>query len=145
MSPDLYFAYGSNMSTVRLQARIPHAAPVGRACWPGMELMFNKVGRDGTGKANLVVQEKTCAWGVVFELGAADWDVLDRFEPGYARRSCQVILDSGKLLSTQVYLGIEPIRALPPLDVYRDHLIRGAREHGLPDDVMARIQTLERR
>ena len=57
--------------------------------------MFNKVGRDGSGKANLVVQEKTCAWGVVFELGAADWDVLDRFEPGYARRSCQVILDSG--------------------------------------------------
>ena len=36
----LYFAYGSNMSTPRLQARLPHARPLGPAWLDGHRLAF---------------------------------------------------------------------------------------------------------
>ncbi len=145
MSQHLYFAYGSNMSTLRLRARVEAARPLGRAHWPGMELAFDKIGADGSGKANLTTRPGGRAWGVVFEIHANDWDALDRYEPGYLRLGCDVILDSGDRLDAQAYLAVPPTRATPPHDWYREHLIRGAVEHGLPDDALELIDTLERK
>lgn len=140
-----YFAYGSNMSTDRLRARIPDAAPIGRASWPGMRLVFNKVAADGSGKANLIEDPESLAWGVVFQISSSDWSSLDEFEPGYARVPCNVTVDSGEALGTQVYLGTGSIRETPPRDWYRDHLVRGAVEHGLPADIVQMIKTMQRK
>ena len=140
----LYFAYGSNMSTERLRARIPAAAPVGRASWTGMKLVFNKVAADGSGKANLVVDPSAVAWGVVFRVSLADWEILDDFEPGYGRVRCSVTSDSGEQLRAQVYLGTGSTCDTPPHDWYRDHLIRGAVEHALPEETVREIRSLQR-
>lgn len=132
------------MSTDRLKARIPDAVPVGRAHWSGMRLVFNKVGGDGSGKANLVEDPGALAWGVVFQVGVSDWASLDEFEPGYARVTCSVIADSGETLGAQVYLGVGETRDTPPHDWYRDHLIRGAVEHGLPTEIIREIREMQR-
>ena len=76
----LYFAYGSNMSSARLRDRIPDAQSIGRAHWPGMRLAFNKVGVDGSGKANLVADPGSVAWGVLFKIPGDAWAILDAFE-----------------------------------------------------------------
>lgn len=143
MPPRFYFAYGSNMSTERLRARIESAEPVGRAHWQHMELAFNKVGVDGSGKANLMARPGARAWGVLFDLHPDDWGILDRYEPGYTRSTCNVSVDSGRVIEAQVYLAVPPLSAMPPQDWYRDHLLRGAEEHALPDDIVELIRALE--
>ncbi len=145
MSSRLYFAYGSNMSTGRLQARIERAQPVARAHWLHMELAFNKVGVDGSGKANLVQRSGARAWGVLFELHPDDWGVLDRYEPGYERSTCGVHIDSGEILEAQVYLAVPPFNEIPPHDWYRDHLLNGAVEHALPGDLITWLRGIQLR
>ena len=137
MSSHLYFAYGSNMSTQRIQARIERAQPYGRAHWPDMALAFNKPGVDGSGKANLIPRNGARAWGVLFELHDDDWVTLDGYEPGYERSTCGVHIDSGQIVQAQVYLAIPPFSETPPHDWYRDHLLNGAVEHALPDEIVA--------
>ena len=136
---ELYFAYGSNMSRRRLLSRVSAARVLGRARVDGWRLGFDKPGRDGSGKANLVEQPEAHAWGVIYELPTADWPVLDRFEPGYRRERLRVALDA-RTLVVQSYLFTARIEVPPQIEVppgpptqeYLEHLLEGADEHGLP-------------
>ena len=47
----LYFAYGSNLSSPRLRARVPSARPEGVARLEGQRLALDKPGRDGTARS----------------------------------------------------------------------------------------------
>lgn len=136
----LYFAYGSNMSTVRLRARIPRAEPIGAARIEGFETLCNKRGKDGSGKANLVPTPAAEAWGVLFRLDAADWEILDRYEWGYRRSASRVLARKGKAHRAQLYLALQPEEhEIPPFDWYRALCLEGAREHALPESTIARI------
>jgi len=139
---EIYFAYGSNMSSLRLRERIPSARSLGAAQLAGWRLAPNKPGRDGTGKANLVADANTLVWGVLYELGPADWPTLDRYEPGYIRIS-QSLVESGELTRrAEVYVFERPGPDLPMHDWYREHLVEGAREHALPADYVAALECL---
>lgn len=142
----LYFAYGSNMSSARLRARIPGAVPAGAARLEGYRLRCNKRGKDGSGKANLVSTAEAEAWGVLFRLPDPDWEALDRFEWGYERQVCHVLSGLGEgvgaveLREAQLYVALRPEeREIPPFDWYRRHCLEGAREHALPGHVVAQI------
>lgn len=137
----LYFAYGSNMSTARMQERIPRAEPLGAARLEGHRLVCNKRGKDGTGKANLVASEGHVAWGVLFAgLAADDWNRLDRFEWGYERTVGRVSTHAAEPVEARLYLALAPETfEIPPFDWYRDHCLNGAREHALPAPVVRQI------
>ena len=136
----LYFAYGSNMSTARLRARIPTAEPVGAARIDGYRLVCNKRGKDGSGKANLVSTAGGEAWGVLFRIDAHDWPALDRYEWGYERRSRRVLVTRGESCEAQLYLALHPEQLeIPPFDWYRELCLEGAREHALPAQVISEI------
>jgi hypothetical protein len=130
---DLYFAYGSNMSSARIGARLTAPVYVCTARITGYRLAFNKPGRDGTGKANLVPDAEGVAWGVVWRIAVQDWPRLDGFEPGYARRACVVEGPEGDTRRVHVYLHAERGPDVPPHAWYVQHVIDGAREHGLPE------------
>jgi len=137
-----YFAYGSNMSTPRLRERIPEAEPAGAAWVDGYRLTCNKLGKDGSGKANLVPSAGDAAWGVLFS-GFADtaWTSLDRFEWGYSRASCRVLTAEGQHVEARLYLALEPAEhEIPPFDWYRSHCLSGAVEHRLPEPVIETIR-----
>ncbi len=155
----LYFAYGSNMSRMRVTERIPGARPRGAAWMENRRLSFNKPGRDGTGKANLIEHPGSHVWGVVYELDADAWDVLDRFESGYSRLIVEVRSGwnaagvrrrrDASCFEVQTYLwsGEEGAEAegdalTSPASWYLDHLREGAREHGLPDYYLRMIESL---
>lgn len=53
----VYFAYGSNMSTVRLRERMPSCKPLGIATLPGHALRFRKRSTDKFGKCNAFASE----------------------------------------------------------------------------------------
>ena len=91
----LYFAYGSNMSTEWLHARIPSAKAVGPAYIADKAVSFNMLDTDGSGKANLLERVGHVTWGVLYELTAADLEQLDTFEHDYIRILAPVLKPEG--------------------------------------------------
>lgn len=89
----LYFAYGSNMYTQRLQSRVPSATKVAAVSLPGYELCFHKTGDDGSGKCTIKELDGSVFHGVIFEIESAEKENLDRIEgPGYKVVHLKLIL-----------------------------------------------------
>jgi uncharacterized protein (TIGR00369 family) len=135
----LYFAYGSNLSSKRLGARVPSARALGAARLAGFAWRCNKRGADGSAKANLVPDPGAEVWGVLFEIDAASLPELDRAEGGYARVVVTVDHD-GAAREAYSYVSDRIADGTPPADWYATIVLDGAREHALP---AAWIATLE--
>lgn len=142
----LYFAYGSNMSSERLRARAPSAISLGKAWLPHYALRWHKLGRDGSGKCNVEFagpDSTEVVWGVLYEIDCRDKPGLDADEGlgmGYDEGIVDIHTDSGvrrALTYTARPDKIDP--ALRPLGWYKEHVLHGAHEHGLPDDYVVRI------
>ena len=137
-----YFAYGSNMLTRRLTdpSRAPSAAACGIAVASGFVVRFHKMGADGSGKCTLIVRtgESVMAYGVLYEVDDADCARLDRVEgvhaEGYVRHSLQLRLADNRTVKAMTYVAgaryVDASRV--PFDWYRDLVVVGATEHGLP-------------
>ena len=137
-----YFAYGSNMLTRRLThpSRAPSAVARGVATIAGFAVRFHKVGADGSGKCTLVAtnDKSAVAYGVLYELADSDGDRLDGVEGvntgGYNRRSVRLRFADGGTTDAVTYVAgdrhIDEARV--PFDWYRDIVVGGAVEHGLP-------------
>jgi len=136
----LYFAYGSNLCASRLCGRVPSAACVGRARLPGRRLVTDKLGRDGSGKANLREDGAATVWGVLYEIHSTHWAELDACESGYSRVSLEVVTEAGGRLLAQTYVS-EMLTADPvPYAWYKRLVIEGARAHGLPANYVAMLE-----
>lgn len=142
----IIFAYGSNMCTARLRARVPSVRPLAVAALAGHALRFHKRGwRDGSGKGDAypVGDPAARVWGVVFEIAAASKADLDRIEGvgrGYDEERVRVTTPGGDAHVAWIYRAnpsaIEP--DVVPFAWYRDLVLAGALEHGLPDDYVRR-------
>jgi len=141
----LYFAYGSNMNTARMQLRIPGASVIGPACVMGRQLIFNKLGRDGSGKANIVCRAGRIVHGIIYKMNVSDLDALDEIEKGYRRISIWVNSREEKPARVETYeaemLTHDPV----PFDWYREHILTGAREHGLPGEYVRQLEQIRAR
>lgn len=137
-----YFAYGSNLGTARMRERVPAARLLGAARLTGYRLAFDKPGGDGSGKANVHPAafdrngdghgDDPAVWGVVYALDAADWALLDRFEPGYERVRVCVESATGEWLRASTYIADRLTHDPVPLEWYKKLVVDGAREHALP-------------
>ena len=137
-----YFAYGSNMLTRRLTdpSRAPSAVACGIARAPGFVVRFHKAGADGSGKCTLVAtgNEPVEAYGVLYDLSDTDGARLDRVEGvhtgGYIRCAVRVRRLDGDTTRAVTYVAsdrhVDPARV--PFNWYRDLVVAGAIEHGLP-------------
>lgn len=135
-----YFAYGSNMVTNRLAGRTGGCKPLGRAVLMGHRLCFHKHSKDGSGKADAFCtgDARDQVIGVVFEIPAAGKRGLDRAEglnKGYAQRTLRVMLDGiGEVEAFTYTAEASAINEhLKPTAEYRDLVLAGAKEHGLPE------------
>ncbi len=138
----LYFAYGSNMSTRRMRARIPSAEVVGPASIPDRMLVCNKLGRDGSGKANLVPRPGRTTHGVLYALSEAGFQALDAFETGYRRIEVCVATATGKVVRARTYEAVLLTDDAVPFDWYRAYILEGASEHGLPRAYLRHLERL---
>lgn len=137
-----YFAYGSNMQTSWLRARVPSARPVGRARLPGWRLVCNKRSQDGSAKANLVQSPKDTVWGVLYAMNPSELPDLDRVEGGYQQQTVQVIDDAERQILVQIYVSAKLTSTEIVFDWYRDTIVAGARDHGLPSDYVAFLEQI---
>ena len=144
-----YFAYGSNLLSGRLQARVPSARPLGVAQLGQHTLEFSKRSFvDGSGKCTIIHtgQADNTVWGVVFEMDPRDRPALDRAEGlgnGYRAMEVEVLIDGRSLrVFTYIVQGTHHQPGLVPLDWYRALVLAGAEEHGLPADYIAGISAV---
>jgi gamma-glutamylcyclotransferase (GGCT)/AIG2-like uncharacterized protein YtfP len=144
MSRVLVFAYGSNMHSERMLERIPGALARGRARLAGRRLVINKHGRDGSAKANLAHDATGFVWGVVWELSLEEVRALDRHEAGYERVIVPIETEDGPA-EAEAYVSERLSPEALPYDWYVEHLVRGARAFGFPDDYVAWLEAHPRR
>ena len=137
----LYFAYGSNLSASRLRGRAASAEAVGPARLPGRRLTTDKRGRDGSGKANLAPDANGEVWGVVYSIRDEHWPDLDTFEPGYERIRV-VVVTATEPLEAWTYVSERVTDDPVPFRWYKQLIVAGAREHGLPEAWVATLEAL---
>jgi hypothetical protein len=148
--PVVYFAYGSNMSTARLRKRMPSCKPLGIATLPGYALRFHKRSTDKSGKCNAFASgNDNSVIGVLFSFDPAERAKLDEAEgvgSGYEHAMVTVINDKGRRRKVLTYLAAPDYidDSLKPYGWYKDFVLAGGREHGLPPEYIAEyIQSVE--
>lgn len=142
-----YFAYGSNMSVIRLSTRIHVAKVLGVYQLPCHRLCFHKIGRDGSGKCNAYFTGDTRdnLPGVAYEIDKDDKIILDRIEGlgiGYREQTVKICDPHGNWLTAFTYTALKTDPLLLPYHWYKKHVLIGAREAGLPADHLSFIDAV---
>ena len=144
-----FFSYGSNMSISRLLDRVSSASKLGAAILTQHQLKFHKVGRkDGSAKcdASETGDPEHVIHGVVFQISKADKSKIDREEGlghGYEEKDVLVQMRDGSIVQAFTYYATNIDSNLKPLDWYKEHVMRGARENSLPEEYIRRIEAID--
>lgn len=139
-----YFAYGSNMSSRRLLARVPSARSLGVAHLPGFEMRFAKQSHDGSAKCTIIPNPSASTLGVVYHIPNDQRAVLDRIEGqgfGYDVCDIRITTQSGRRVTAFTYLSEDTAEILPAYTWYVEHVARGAREHGITQQYIKKIES----
>jgi cation transport regulator ChaC len=148
MSDSWYFAYGSNLSKGRKQERTGLIRRAVRARLRNYRLAFNKEASGGGVYANVVPEEGSEVWGVIYLCNPTAMTQLDRYEGvmggHYVKVSVTVELEDGSLCDAETYIAGEDyiVSEGTPDDWYLDFILTGAIQHELPEDYIADIKRL---
>jgi hypothetical protein len=140
----LYFAYGSNLDAEQMKQRCPSARMRFTAELPDHRLgftYFSKRWRGGA--ADLLPEEGSSIWGVVWELARAELPLLDGFEAGYHRIGLTVRCGDGELQDVLSYTVRGEKGSFPPTAAYRDKMLRWGAHWAFPDDYLDALRALE--
>ncbi|HWF61171.1 MAG TPA: gamma-glutamylcyclotransferase family protein [Nitrospira sp.] len=146
MDDHWYFSYGRNLAIDQKESRTGKIREVRRACLAGYRIVFNKVGSDGTGKANIWPDGTRVVWGIAYRCSPKALRQMDDHEGvlggHYLRKDVQVECDSGEFFTAVTYVAGEGyIRtSLSPAQDYLHRILSGARSHGLPEDYIQEIR-----
>ncbi|MCZ6521928.1 MAG: gamma-glutamylcyclotransferase [Bacteroidetes bacterium] len=143
----LIFCYGSNMCRERFEQRIPSSRYITSACLDSHQLKFHKKSIDGSAKADAYytgrVEDKV--WGVVNKIDPKQKVLLDEYEGlgvGYDHKEVEVGDVEGKKYKTWVYFAIKIGKNLKPYKWYKEFVLAGALQHGLPPSYIKKIATM---
>jgi len=109
-------------------------------------LRWNKRSKDGSGKCSIeeTGRREDFVWGVLYELNPADKIELDKCEglgSGYGERRVAVS-SQGKTLSVFAYYATSVDPIVRPYRWYRELVVAGAREHGLPEEYIRSLEAI---
>ena len=140
-----YFAYGSNMSTARLQARVPSAQRIGVFNLPEYILDFSMHGFDDSAKCNgrKTGKASDALFGVLFSMQAQERKFLDFHEQlgeGYELIHTSVFDQDNNTHPCFLYTALRLQTHLLPFDWYHHHVLFGAKEARLPSAVIANLE-----
>ena len=148
MSTLVYFAYGSNMSSARIRHRVNSASVVSAAHLPEHRLRFHKKSIDGSAKCDIEHTNRPSdrVYGVVYTIHRSEKRLLDACEGlgnGYEEKDVGIYLPDGKVITANTYYATHIDPSLRPYHWYKEHVLRGAREHALPGNHIAMIEAIE--
>ncbi|NNC41475.1 MAG: gamma-glutamylcyclotransferase [Acidimicrobiia bacterium] len=140
----LYFAYGSNMSSVVMLKRCPGATPEGAARLDDHQLAFRLPSQRWGGHAADIADEAgSSTWGVLWKLSEGHLETLDRVEARYDRYPVRLSNGDGatNAMTYRVKGRLASAAGGQPTSEYLQHLIDGALEHGLPSDYLRQLES----
>ncbi len=140
-----YFAFGSNLSSRRLLQRLPGAVFNCVATLAGHRLCWRKSDRGQSGKCDIEItgDPDHRVYGVIYRVSPAERAALDEIEChgfGYRRRDIRVEATGGDRLEAFTYYATDIDQMQHPFHWYKEHVLRGALEHGLPDHYVETIR-----
>lgn len=141
----LYFAYGSNLLTERIRLNNPTAVKRAVAKLQGYKLDFEVIGQRWHGAvATIIPAPDRCVWGVVWELHNSDLENLNRQERGYDPIEVNVFGEDGSSYKCCTYqLAKTPGSDDKPSIVYKNVIVNGAIENGLPKIYIDELRKIE--
>lgn len=148
MSTVVYFAYGSNMSSARIRHRVQSASAVSTAHLPEHRLRFHKRSLDGSAKCDIehTGQPADRVFGVIYTIHQSEKVLLDDHEGlgnGYEEKHVSIHMPDGDVMIALTYYATHIDTSLQPYHWYKEHVLRGAREHALPGEHIAMIEAIE--
>jgi hypothetical protein len=143
-----YFAYGSNMSLLRLQQRVPSAKRLELVTLRNHQLRFTMRGDDNSGKCDAFYTSDSgdSLIGALFEINENEKCILDKAESlgdGYGEKTVLVQNESGQSFEALIYYAIKIDASLKPYAWYLNHVIVGAKEIKVPLDYLAIIESVQ--
>lgn len=146
----LYFAYGSNMSLAQMQQILGDVRVVGCARLPQHKIGFYGHSVKWDGAVETVVPDvDSDVWGVLYEVGAYDWDALDNFQDArldgtgeYFHYPVEVFDEHNVSRTATLYKKAELREAKHPSTEYVEVMIAGAREQGVPQSYIDILQKI---
>jgi len=135
------------MSTPRLRHRIASPLVISAARLHGHRLKFHKRSHDGSAKCDIehTRDHADVVYGVIFHMLASDKKILDRYEGlgnGYEEKHVSIILPDDNTLDAFTYYATHIDTSLQPYHWYKEHVLRGAREHKLPGQYIESIESI---
>jgi hypothetical protein len=137
------------MSSRRLLSRVPSATIIGTAVLTHHELRFHKISnKDGTAKCDIFEtgKQSQIVMGVVFDIPESEKPLLDKAEGvgnGYETKDVAVELHDSFIIEAYTYYATHIDPSLRPFHWYKQHVLAGALEHGLPEDYIRTIHAIE--
>ena len=143
-----YFAYGSNLASHRLLQRLPEARIDKVATLREHRLCFRKNDLGQSGKCDIEFTGKSddIVYGVLYLITHDEKATLDIYEThgfGYLDKTVEVTRECGNPFEAVTYFAIDIDETQQPYHWYKEHVVRGAREHDFPDDYIEWIQAQE--
>ncbi|WP_268935016.1 gamma-glutamylcyclotransferase family protein [Spartinivicinus ruber] len=143
----LYFAYGSNMSVLRLQQRIGAVNLVDIGRLTRYQLRFHKCGMDGSGKCDAYYTGSSddSVWGVIYQLEPDHKKQLDKIEglgKGYLDKIINIINHQGDTYKAFLYYATKIDSSLQPFSWYKTHVVYGAKSIGLPSHYIQMLESV---
>lgn len=136
------------MLTARLRSRVPSAKSIGPAELTDYRLAWRKAGADGSAKCDIVPSSASgvSVWGVLFEIPSAERAGLDEAEglgSGYRLVSVSVKMCESRAIDAFTYRAIAIDTRLKPFVRYKNLVVSGALEHGLPTDYIELLNQVD--
>lgn len=150
----LYFAYGSNMDWSRIKERCPSGRFLCIAKLEKYRFDFTWKCKEGHGVMDIVKDDKSEVWGVVYQIDELDLGRLDKAEgyrPGKSdsayRRVETMVLEAGdrkKPLTVATYEVVtKSNQFIPPNQEYKNHFVCGSRWWRLPESYIKKLEAVE--
>jgi len=143
-----YFAYGSNMNEKQLQERClnPNLYTLGKSCLKNYRLDFTtKSGFWKGGVADVVYNEGSVVWGLLYVLNKEEIKLLDHYEgfPTYYTRDEEDLSFDDQTIKAWVYKVANKDSFIPPSEKYINTIIEAAIKYDFPEDYINYLKSIE--
>ncbi len=140
----LYAAYGSNLHPIRLSERVPSAKFLGKGILNKKVLRFHKLSKDGSGKCNIVNDDKQNIYLAVYKIDPSEKLLLDNIEGvGYGYRTEEVKVAGFGTCFTYIAQESHIVDSLNPYTWYKELVLVGCINLEFPPDYIERIRDVE--
>ena len=131
-----YFAYGSNLDLAQMKIRCPSSELISKGSLSDYRLTFNRYSSGwGGGVADVIQDQDSKVWGLVFKLSNSDLKRLDSYEGCYndqtslyERWKAVINTPKGQISDVWVYTVVEKQKFVQPtleyLQIIKDAAVR---------------------